>query len=138
LQVFLAVKGMPVQSSFMPVVAKETSWSAAKKSGPALFRWRRAHGLNREIFARLANFSERTLATYEKQEQLPAAIRPQVNEAGRLILALGEIIPPNELAAWLQAPNPGFGGRRPWTLIENGERDVIWQMIHQTRQGAFA
>ena len=26
----------------------------------------------------------------------------------------------------------------PWTLIENGERDVIWEMIHQTRHGAFA
>jgi len=122
----------------MPTATKEITWQDAKKSGTALFQWRRAQGLNRPTFARLANFSERTLATYEKRKQLPAAIRPQVNEAGRLIMALREIIPADQLATWLRTPNPGFGGRRPWTLIQNGERDVIWAMIQQTRQAAFA
>jgi len=88
--------------------------------------------------ARIANFSERTLATYEKHEKFPVAVRPQVTEAVRLVKALLEIIPAENLSAWLQTPNPGFGGRKPWTLIQNGERDVIWEMIHQTRFGAFA
>jgi len=52
--------------------------------------------------------------------------------------ALQEIIPAGDLPAWLQAPNPGFGGQKPWALIQKGERDVIWRMIHQTQQGAFA
>jgi hypothetical protein len=94
--------------------------------------------VNRETFAGLANFSERTLATYEKQEELPAPVRPQLNEAIRLLEALMEIIPPHDLAKWIHAPNPGFGGKAPWTLIQEGERDVIWEMIHQTRQGTFA
>jgi len=125
---------------FMTTVTKErpTTWKDAQKSGTALYLWRRSIGLNRPTFARLANFSERTLATYEKQKEFPVAIRPQVNEGLRLVIALLDIIPSEELVAWLKAPNPGFGGRRPWTLIENGERDVIWEMIHQTRQGAFA
>lgn len=117
---------------------KPATWQGARTSGTALFSWRRSVGLNRGTFARLANFSERTLATYEKHQQLPATVRPQVNEALRLVKALLEIIPAGELAAWLQTPNPGFGGQKPWTLIQKGERDVIWQMIHQTRQGAFA
>jgi len=49
-----------------------------------------------------------------------------------------DIIPAGELPDWLRTPNPGFGGRAPWELIEHGERDIIWAMIHQTRQGAFA
>lgn len=120
-------------------VAKKTStWQHARQSGIALYSWRRSIGLNRETFARLANFSERSLATYEKAARFPAPIRPQVTEAVRLVQALLEIISAEKLPQWLQTPNPGFGGRRPWTLIQNGERDIIWQMIHQTRQGAFA
>ncbi len=118
--------------------AKPVTIQSAKRSGTALFTWRRSVGVNRETFARLANCSERTLATYEKRKDLPAPIRPQVNEALRLVDALLEIIPVNELPGWLHAPNPGFGGQRPWTLIQKGERDVIWEMIYQTRQGAFA
>jgi len=118
--------------------AKPATWQHAKGSGTALYSWRRSIGLNRGTFARLANFSERTLATYEKHKQLPPPIRPQVNEAVRLVKALLEIIPLNELPVWLQTPNPGFGGQKPWTLIQKGERDLIWEMIHQTRQGSFA
>jgi len=124
----------------MNTIAKDgrVTWQRARESGTALYSWRRAVGLNREMFAQLANFSERSLATYEKHRRLPAAIRPQVNEAVRLVKALLEIIPASDLPKWLQTPNPGFGGRRPWTLIHRGEKDLLWQMIHQTRQGAFA
>jgi DNA-binding transcriptional regulator YiaG len=118
--------------------AKPASWKQARESGTALFSWRRSIGLNRATFARLANFSERSLATFEKEEELPEAVRPQVTEAVRLVNALSEIVPAGELAEWLEKPNPGFGGKRPWTLIQNGERDLVWEMIHQTRQGAFA
>ena len=124
----------------MPATVKEkpASWETAKKSGTALYSLRRSVGLNRETFAGLANFSERTLATYEKHKTLPKLIRPQVNEGLRLVQALLEIIPASELRTWLNQPNPGFGGQKPWALIQKGERDVIWEMIHQTRQGAFA
>jgi DNA-binding XRE family transcriptional regulator len=124
----------------MGAVAKErpVSWKRAKESGTALYLLRRSTGLNRETFARIANFSERTLATYEKYRKLPAPVRPQINEALRLVRALMQIIPSDELPKWLHTPNPGFDRKKPWTLIERGERDVLWEMIHQTRQGAFA
>jgi DNA-binding transcriptional regulator YiaG len=117
---------------------KRVTWQRARESGTALFLWRRAVGLNREMFAQIANFSERSLATYEKRRQLPVSIRPQVNEAVRLVKALLEIIPADDLPGWLKTPNRGLGGQRPWTLIKRGEKDLLWAMIYQTRQGAFA
>ena len=140
LQDSLALLGNSPILPSMLILTKEkpATWQRAQKSGVALYSWRRSIGLNRGTFARLANFSERTLATYEKHEELPAPIRPQVNEAVRLVKALLELIPATDLPAWLQTANSGFGGQKPWELIENGERDIIWEMIHQTRQGAFA
>jgi DNA-binding XRE family transcriptional regulator len=120
------------------IKAHAPSSTQAYASGPALYSWRRSVGLNRETFAKLTKVSERTLATYEKHERLPAPIRPQVTEAVRLVKALLELIPAGELAKWLATPNAGFGGKRPWTLIERGEGDRVWEMIHQARQGAFA
>ena len=113
------------------VFPKPATWQRAQESGTALYSWRRSIGLNRGTFARMANFSERALATYEKQTKFSAAVRPQVTEAVRLAQALLEMIPAGELPQWLQTPNRGFGGRKPWTLIQAGERDVIWAMIHQ-------
>lgn len=118
--------------------APPATWRSAKKSGVALYSWRRSLGLNRDTMARLANLSERTLATYEKKDAFPPNVRSQVTEAVRLVQALLEIIPAEDLSGWLQRPNPGFGGRKPWTLIQLGERDVIWEMVHQTRLGTFA
>ena len=125
----------------MSVATKEkpaASWQQARKSGSALYSWRKSVGLNRSTFAWLASVSERTLATYEKLPQLSAPAKAQVTEAVRLIRALSELIPVQELAVWLQTPNPGFDGRSPRELIEAGERDLVWEMIHQTRHGAFA
>lgn len=124
----------------MPITtnARSSEWQRAKASGPALFAWRRSMGLNRATFAGLANVSERSLATYEKHTHLPKIARPQVTEAVRLVRALQEIVPAQNLSEWLRTPNPGFDGRKPWSLIRSGERDLIWSMIHQTQQGAFA
>lgn len=129
-----------VRKMNMSVATKEkpASWQQAQTSGLALYSWRKTVGLNRPTFARVANVSERTLATYEKRPNLSAPAKAQVTEAVRLVEALSELIPLGELAGWLQTPNPGFDGRSPWQLIETGERDLIWEMIYQTRHGAFA
>ena len=119
--------------------AKQTPRTAAAKRGEVSLRvWRRQKGLSRQAFAQLSHVSERSLASYEKAAQVPAAARPQVTEARRLVEALLELIPAVALKAWLQSPNPGFGGRTPQELSRNGERDLLWEMIYQTRHGAFA
>jgi hypothetical protein len=49
----------------------------------------------------------------------------------RLMAALSEILPPGQLGEWLRTPNPAFEGQPPLQVIERGESDRLWQMIHQ-------
>jgi uncharacterized protein (DUF2384 family) len=108
-------------------------------SGTALMTWRKQRGISRELFAQMADFSERTLATYETAPKLPPKIKRPVNETVRLISALREIAGDDvELKDWLNRPNPAFGEKRPLTLITHGESDLLWEMVYQLRQGAFA
>ena len=112
---------------------------AAIRSGPALMKWRQERGISRKLFARLADCSERKLATYEKARVLPKTVQRPVTETVRLIKALRELAGDDlALKDWLIKPNPAFGKRTPLSLIEAGESDVLWQMIHQLRQGEFA
>ena len=109
------------------------------KSGPALKTWRQGRGIPRPLFARIADCSERTLATYEASPRLPVKFSRPVTESVRLIQALEELAGDNTaLKEWLQKPNPAFDRRAPLSLIQNGEVDVLWSMVHQIRQGAFA
>ncbi|MFT5029804.1 MAG: DNA-binding transcriptional regulator YiaG [Candidatus Binatia bacterium] len=117
---------------------KVVSAKSAAGNGEKLMAWRKGLGINRVTFAKVAHCSERKLATYEKEAELPLPVRRQTTEAVRLLKALGEIITEEELSAWLQKPNRGFGRRAPLAVIEAGETDLLWDMIHQIRQGAFA
>jgi transcriptional regulator with XRE-family HTH domain len=102
-------------------------------------RWRKESGISRKLFAQMADCSERTLATYEKSLTLPATGLRTVNETVRLIHALHELAGDDvALTDWLKQPNPAFGKKTPLTLITTGESDVLWEMIHQIRQGSFA
>jgi hypothetical protein len=111
----------------------------AIKSGPALKTWRQGKGIPRPLFAQIADCSERTLATYEGKARLPVKFSRPVEESIRLILALEELAGDNAaLKEWLQKPNAAFDRRTPLSLIKGGEVDVLWGMVHQIRQGAFA
>ena len=62
----------------------------------------------------------------------------ETSEDKAVLTALLDRIPDEDVPHWLQTPNPGFGGRKPWNLIQKGERDVVSKMIHQTPLGTFA
>lgn len=81
----------------------------------------------------------RIKATYEKARVLPKTVQRPVTETVRLIKALRELAGDDTaLKDWLTKPNQAFGRRTPLALIEAGESDILWQMIHQLRQGEFA
>jgi len=42
------------------------------------------------------------------------------------------------LKEWLDQSNRAFGGRSPLELMKKGEADLLWEMVHQVRQGVFA
>jgi hypothetical protein len=108
-------------------------------SGPALKSWRQGRGIPRPLFAQIADCSERTLASYEASPRLPVKFSRPVMESVRLIQALQELAGDDAaLKEWLQKPNTAFDRRTPLSLITSGEGDVLWAMVHQIRQGAFA
>lgn len=109
------------------------------RSGIRLMEWRREIGIPRDVFARVADCSIRTLATYEKQPALPDTVRRQVSEAVRLLQALQELVGEDAaLKEWLRTANPAFENRTPLELIQKGESDRLWRMVHQVRFGAYA
>lgn len=103
-------------------------------------RWRRERGIPRKLFAQMADFSERKLATYEKAPRLPKNVLRPVTETVRLIQALQSLAGGDDSAVrdWLEKPNPAFGGQTPLTLIIEGQTDRLWEMAYQIRQGEFA
>ncbi|MCH7226150.1 MbcA/ParS/Xre antitoxin family protein [Haloferula sp. A504] len=125
--------------STMSIKRRATDKELRVESGPALMKWRQAQGIPRPLFAKMADFSERKLATYEKALTIPQPVRRPIKETVRLIQALRELADDDAtLRDWLERPNPAFGKRPPLKLITDGESDVIWQMVHQIRQGAFS
>jgi len=87
-------------------------------------------GLTRKAFARLSGLSERTLATWERGGAVGEAARRSLAAAERLLTELATVIRKPALAAWLDTPNPGFGGLKPLEVVERGEADRIWRMIY--------
>ena len=109
------------------------------RSGPQLMKWRKETGISRVLFAEMAHFSERTLATGEKASRLPKKIERPVTETVRLIQGLQDLAGNKAaLKVWLQESNPAFDNRTPLSLIKNGESDRLWEMVYQIRQGSFA
>jgi hypothetical protein len=107
-------------------------------SGPKLMRWRQERGIPRKLFAEMADFSERKLATYEKSSVLPSKVRRPVTETVRLVRALEDLAGDRDaLKAWLERRNPAFNNQSPLQLITRGESDALWRMVHQLRQGSY-
>jgi hypothetical protein len=56
-------------------------------------------------------------------------------ELQRLQQALAGVIKPTYVGEWLQNPNPAFDGLKPLEVIERGQIDRIWRMIHLLESG---
>lgn len=49
--------------------------------------------------------------------------------------ALADVIRPEFVGPWLRTPNEAFAGQTPIEVIERGEVDRIWRMIHELESG---
>ncbi len=105
-----------------------TGWIAVKNI-------RENFGVSRKVFARLTSFSERAIAGWESGQKLSPQSRQRMAEMQRLQEALAEVIDPNYVSSWLEAPNPAFNNLKPLEVVERGEIDRIWQMIFELRSG---
>ena len=91
--------------------------------------------LTRPQFARLADVSERTLAEVEAKGAAPPRVRRRLTELRRLTDALSDAVDPAVLGGWLFEPNDAFEGLKPAEVIERGEADRLWRMVHLLGSG---
>ncbi|MEM7258004.1 MAG: hypothetical protein AAF404_11515, partial [Pseudomonadota bacterium] len=89
----------------------------------------------RQMFCRVVNVSERTIADAESGKAAAEKLKRPYNEVYRLHEALSEVVEAESLGLWFQTPNDAFDGLKPLELIERGEIDRLWNMVFQLRTG---
>ena len=120
----------------MPQMAELLSHNDPTVSGEMLLSLRHEMGLNRADFARTVGLSERSVATWESGADLKESSLRTIVEVGRLYAKLRQsFASPEQLATWLKTPNRAFAGSQPLQVIERGEIDRVWRMIHFLESG---
>jgi len=89
----------------------------------------------RQMFGRIVNVSERTIAKVESNTDKADKLKRPYNEVYRLWEALGDVVEPESVSIWFQTPNDAFDGLKPLEIIERGEIDRLWNMVFQLRSG---
>jgi len=89
-----------------------------------------AYGLKRDDLGRLTGFSLRALADWSAGKLPSEPARRRLNEIRRLMDSLATLVPVHEIAPWLKVRNPAFDNMTPLQVIEVGEMDRLWQMVH--------
>lgn len=102
---------------------------------PSVRDVRKKLGMTRKAFSRLTGYSERTIANWESGQPLGGTRLQRIAEIQRLQKALARVIRAEYIGEWLQRPNQGFAGLKPLEVIERGEADRIWRMIHELESG---
>jgi hypothetical protein len=95
-------------------------------------------GLSRKMFSRLSGFSERAIADWEGGKPISEPGLRRIKELDRFRERLSEVVAPDAIAGWLDAPNDAFGGLKPLEVIERGEIDRLWTMIFYLESGVVS
>ena len=91
--------------------------------------------MQRVMFGRVVNVSERTIAKVESEAVPVEKLRRPYNEVFRLVEALSEVVDRDALGAWFTTPNDAFDGLKPIEVIERGEIDRLWELVFRLRAG---
>lgn len=92
-------------------------------------------GMPRQMFGRIVNVAERTIAKVEAGDDGAEKLKRPYNEVYRLWEALCELVDPESLGLWFQTPNDSFDGLKPVEIIERGEIDQLWNMVFELQTG---
>jgi len=115
--------------------ARRTAQNRSTSKPSPVLALRQVLGLSQPELARLFPVSVRTLQTMESGAKLTEPQVRRLNELTRLTNALAEVIRREYLGHWLKEPNSAFSGLKAVEVIERGEVDRIWSMIHFLRSG---
>jgi hypothetical protein len=88
------------------------------------------YGLRREDLGRLTGFSLRALADWSTGKLPSEPAKRRLHEIRRLLDALAEVVKVEAIPTWLKTRNPAFENMTPIQVIEVGEIDRLWQMVH--------
>jgi DNA-binding transcriptional regulator YiaG len=86
--------------------------------------------LKRGDLGRLSGFSLRALAEWSAGRLPSEPARRRLHEVRRLLDALAQVVTADAIPNWLRQPNPAFDGITPIQVIELGEIDRLWHMVH--------
>jgi len=89
------------------------------------------YGLRREELSRLTGFSLRALADWSSGKLPSQPAQRRLQEIRRFLDALAGFIQSTAISTWMRKPNPAFGRLTPLQIIELGEIDRLWAMIHE-------
>jgi len=91
--------------------------------------------MNRDQIARMTSYAPRTVAGWAAGKPATGAAIQKITELKRLIAALEQLVEPASIGPWFRAPNQRFEGSTPAQLVERGESDRLWRMIHLLESG---
>ena len=106
------------------------------KSGTDVNALCETYKLRREELGRLTGFSLRALAEWAGGKLPSQPAKRRLHEVRRLLDMLAKIVKPARIPAWLHQPNQGFDGLTPLQVIELGEIDRLWAMVHDLGSGS--
>lgn len=89
----------------------------------------------RPDLTRLTGYSLRAVDQWAAGGKPSPAAKMQLRETARLFHSLADIMEPGYIGEWLKTPNEAFDGSTPLQVVERGESDRIWRMIHQLQAG---
>jgi DNA-binding transcriptional regulator YiaG len=91
--------------------------------------------LKREELGRLTGFSLRALAEWAAGKLPSQPAKRRLQEIRRLLDALAQIVEPAAIPQWLHQRNRAFENLTPLQVIEVGEMDRLWAMVHDLASG---
>ena len=105
-------------------------------TGRQLKSLRHGLGMSQYDMSRMLSLSVRSLSAVENDlKKLSSDDIRRINEMTRLYEALAAIIKPQFIGEWFKEPSQLFNGLSAMEVIERGEIDRIWRMVHHIQDG---
>ncbi|HEY4328269.1 MAG TPA: hypothetical protein VGN88_00935 [Phycisphaerae bacterium] len=99
-------------------------------------RLQRGFGLNQiQLASELLHCSPRSLILWKSGSEPNAAMLIRLHELWRLYQALGKLMPASEISIWLKQTNDYLDPLTPLEVLNRGQIDRLWHIIHNAGTG---
>jgi len=88
-----------------------------------------------QLATQLLNCAPRSLILWKQGRTPNPAVLVRLNELNRLYLALARLMPGPEVGPWMKRTNDYLDPLTPLEVINRGQLDRLWQIIHHVGSG---